>query len=67
MNAPIEQTKKCTKCAEVKLLTEYYLSKGKPNSYCRTCGRAMCKAYKAKNKKKLVSIIMNIKVTIKMR
>lgn len=48
-----EETKQCSKkdCRKVKPISEFSLQKnGKLRSYCKECGRKMCKAYKARNK-----------------
>ena len=48
-------TKVCTKCDEEKDIDEFLIEKktGKPRSYCKNCGRIMCKDYKAKNRDKI--------------
>lgn len=45
-----ELFKICTKCNEEKELTEYYLSRGKPQSQCKICARKQKKDYKARKR-----------------
>lgn len=43
--------KKCSKCGEIKDITEYYhCAGGKIRSECKPCGRQMCRDYKARNR-----------------
>lgn len=35
------ETKLCIKCSETKPTTEFYLKRGKPNSYCKSCSKAI--------------------------
>lgn len=46
-------SKKCSKCEKTKKLEEFAFQKDRNayRSYCKECGRAMCRAYKARNKK----------------
>lgn len=45
-------TKTCSKCKETKELVDFYAAYQK-KSYCKACGRQMCKNYKANNKAKV--------------
>ena len=45
--------KVCSKCKKNKPLNEYPLSKGKHKSYCKECGRAMCRNYKRNHKQQI--------------
>lgn len=47
----LQNTKKCTKCKKRKNKDQYHIySNNKHRSYCISCGRSMCKNYKAQNR-----------------
>jgi hypothetical protein len=54
-----EQTKKCSKCGEVKSLTDYYLTSKKrgrkPRSDCKECALKQCSEYKQNNREKVLN------------
>ncbi len=48
------ETKKCTKCGEVKPLSEYYKRRGrKPESPCKVCTRKQMQYYRQNNREKI--------------
>ena len=59
------EVKVCTKCEIEQELTEYYMSRGKPQSQCKSCARKQKKDYKArkrvedKAKKKVVDELLD--------
>lgn len=44
------EVKVCTKCEIEEELTEYYMSRGKPQSQCKSCARKQKKDYKARKR-----------------
>ena len=46
------KTKKCTKCGEIKPITEFGIHKGYPRTYCKKCARGFLKAWKLSHPEK---------------
>lgn len=44
--------KECKECKETKSISEFYVSKGKPNSCCKVCFKIKSKRYRDNNKEK---------------
>ena len=51
--------KRCSKCGEVKSLTDYYLTSkkrgSKPRSHCKVCTLKQCSEYKENNREKVLN------------
>lgn len=47
------ETKQCSKCKEIKIVSEFFLNKGQPRNSCKVCTKAQNDAWYQRNKKQV--------------